>query len=168
MHHSSCGLVRWQILEQGLERPIEAGETVLEISDIAVEQVRGQDERELIVRRIALGSGTSVILAQTPEMERARVRGFGLSASRTGAQTFGWDWFHVEADGRAKKIQEEGVLEVELEETRRGWQIGRTVFLTDVSLRIFGDGLMGLAGVMSNRPRWRVQIERGSSVRWLE
>ena len=75
--------------------------------------------------------------------------------------TFSWDWFNVQASGKATKLQETGQLSFEEETTLWGNEIVRMVFDTDVSFRI-----MKMASAMTLEPTWRIRVLKGSEICW--
>ena len=93
--------------------------------------------------------------------QKGQGEGFALKATKVNEQTFCWEWFNVESDSRATKLQESGELAIAFAKRGGHEQIVRTEFLSDVSLRIsrFGDKA-------KPEPVWRVNIAKGSWVAW--
>jgi hypothetical protein len=88
--------------------------------------------------------------------------GFALVGRRTDIPSFSWDWFHVDRPDHAIKIQESGELMFDVEQVAGYFEVRRTEFLTDVSVRI---ATMGKR-VPKDEPSWRLNIAQGSYMRW--
>ena len=125
----------------------------------------GGSNRSLYRKRIRLDGDFYLDLVDRPSARRGTVYGFGLAAERETVPTFSWEWFRVGDGGeRATKLQESGELRIALARGRSGdWEVGRTEFLTDVSLRT--EPREG-AGWETPGPRWRVRITEGSHMTW--
>lgn len=122
-------------------------------------------ERSIYRKRIHLDGGFYLELVDRPTRKRWALTSFALTADHETVPSHSLEWFRVGDDGeRATKLQEEGELGVRLERGRSGdWEVARTEFLTDVSLRV--DPKEG-AGWRESEPRWRVRISEGSHIDW--
>ena len=118
------------------------------------------------VKRIKLGDVFWFGLAETPESKV----GFGMIAGRTDAPTFSWEWFNVEANGVAEKLQEVGRLSLKIKETANFEEIVYTHFETDISLRLTPStcDAPNAEGEKIDRRRhpWRINIKRGAEIFW--
>jgi hypothetical protein len=83
-----------------------------------------------------------------------------MSAERARGRTFSWEWFVIDNEKHATKLQESGELRIRATKVGQGREIVYTEFLSDVSFRILSvdDPVMS--------PKWRVKVVKGSLVRW--
>ena len=154
------GSLKWEILEVASGRILASGNGPVYLKDMLITE-RPNTPRRLIDRRIKLSAEFDIGLVDPPTTNLAEKTGFALTARRTDAKTSSWDWFNIEGNNRAVKLQEGGVLGIKIEEANGAWEITRTDFITDVSLRII---ISGVDAPLS--PRWRIKIFKGSNITW--
>lgn len=94
----------------------------------------------------------------TAEPERT---GFALVSDRTDLSSHCWEWFNIDGEKHATKLQESGELNFEMANPNAQWQIVRTEFLTDISIRV-----KKMAEADQHSVSWRVLIRKGSWVNW--
>jgi hypothetical protein len=156
------GRLTWRIVD------CQRGDTVLADSqplfarDVAITQMTQRDGSINFDKRIELGEGFYFTLAEFPETSAEDLGGFGLMAG-CGDGDFSWEWFDLVSASHARKLQESGDLKIAHVQVGTRWELGRMDFESDVSLRVYDEGL---ANVARNRPHWRIRIERGSYVQW--
>ncbi len=84
-----------------------------------------------------------------------------MQVIRNDKFTFSWEWFIVDSESHATKLQEIGELAITVSRVGPGWEVTRTEFLSDVSFRVIpfpkGD---------PKNPTWRVKIFKGSIITW--
>ncbi|MCH7903172.1 MAG: hypothetical protein IH944_01240 [Armatimonadetes bacterium] len=101
---------------------------------------------------------------------RAESSGFGFTARRLIHEDTGsWEWFNIDGSEHATKHQETGEVAMKIEKVGKVWEVVRTEFLTDVSIRIARMGVEAFK--LSNKGfgiefDWRVRILKGSVVLW--
>jgi len=157
------------------------GETVLgslqwEITEPATKTILGQGRREIRLKDVSFKEGNDAILKQIPLSDHfvlnlvespspalAEKKGFGLMLSRDDRNdVFSWDWFVVNYEDHAYKLQEGGSLRLKIAKVGTGWEVTRVEFLSDVSLRAV---LVGSTNPPDD-PKWRLKIFKGSVIRW--
>ncbi|MEZ0326252.1 MAG: hypothetical protein ACAH95_10125 [Fimbriimonas sp.] len=136
------------------------GNRWLTLKDVKVEVSDGAMGK-LVSKNIVVGSHFKLDFASFPERSVAEVVGFGLTATRDDVDTFCWEWFNVDSPTKATKLQERGELGILIDKVEGGYDVLRTNFLSDISMRIqkSADG----AGA---DPRWRLNILKGSRIDW--
>jgi hypothetical protein len=182
----SFGTIAWEVTEEPDSMMIYRGNRDLGRSDIQVfplpEKIhRGPRPKPWtpaaavytffsgFQKQIHLEGGFFFGLDSRPADQRTGLVGFGMRAGRATAHTFSWEWFNLDGEGRAKKLQEGGNLRIRLGRGVRGWEVAYTEFLSDISFRIFpSEGRGCLAGLVlpSPGPLWRIRIHKGSHVTW--
>ena len=155
------GKLKWSVKEVATGKVLASGNRQIRLKDVTV-FVRGSiGGGASYDKYISLGSGFALCRPETPEKSRSAVSGFGLTLERNGPPgSFSWEWFVVESSTRARKLQEGGRLGIRIAKTALGYELSRTDFLTDVSMR---------AQTVTDPPgsvRWRALISKGSSVVW--
>lgn len=112
----------------------------------------------LHIKTVALSPTYSLTYGENAEPV---IGGFGLTAQRTGEQTFGWDWFTATGPELATKLQEQGTMTFKSRDTPCGTEIVYMRFETDVSLRISKP-----KNSVPGRADWRVNVLAGSEIYW--
>jgi hypothetical protein len=150
------GHLRWEITEGATGKVVGAGQREIQLKDVVFKA--GQ----LMLKMISLSDHFILGMAEAPSPTKAEKKGFGLSISRDDAENvFSWEWFIVNYEDHAYKLQETGSVRIKLAQVGSGWEVTSTEFLDDTSLRAL------IAGEDEpDRPRWRVRILKGSFVRW--
>lgn len=150
------GSLRWEITETATGKILGEGRREILLKEVAV---TGGD---LTIKQIPLSDHFVLGMAESSSPTKAEKKGFGLTLRRDDAEKlFSWDWFTVNYEDHAYKLQEEGSLRIKIGNAGSGWEVTRTEFLSDVSLRAFIVGEK-----LTDRPKWRVRIFKGSLVRW--
>jgi beta-lactamase regulating signal transducer with metallopeptidase domain len=117
----------------------------------------------LMDKRIKLTDEFDIGMAEFPTTNYEDKVGFSITAKRTDIQCFSWEWFTIRDGNRAVKLQEgSGELGIDLREVNGAWEVTRTEFLTDISLRILRLGV----DQPGSPPYWRIKIFKGSSITW--
>lgn len=155
------GKIDWDIIECSTGKSIGHGSKTLVLNDIVI--VEHLESSTFYDKRIDLEQGFYVAMSEFPENVESDVGGFGMVAEREGHDTFCWEWFEVDSRTHATKLQESGALEITTRQVGSRWEIGSTKFLTNVSFRLHPDGV---ESVLSNKPKWRVNILKGSEIMW--
>jgi len=150
------GLLTWEITETATGRILGSGHRTLRLKEVSVK--RG----EATIKRIPLDGQFILCLADRPDGTRAEKKGFALVLARDDVEgVISWEWFNVDQEDHATKLQESGQLGIKVGEVGPAWEVTRTEFLSPVSLRA---ALIGEDPPA--KPRWRVKIAQGSAVRW--
>jgi hypothetical protein len=113
-------------------------------------------------KTIQLTNEFAIEMAEFPVANVTEKQGFGINGRTTDIQSFSWEWFNVQDSKNAAKLQESGQLGIELKQVGTNWEITRTDFNTDVSLRIMRMG----TDPPGSPPRWRINISKGSTITW--
>ena len=153
---ATIGAVKWVIVETATGKTISKGEKSLRVSDVTI-----STKSDLYEKQIALPEKFYFSLCDNATRDKEPSDGFGLAGGRYGEEDFSWDWFQVDRTGHATKLQESGELSFDTKKTQNGAEIHRMEFLTDVSIRI-----SRVTGESPLKPRWRVNILKGSFVNW--
>jgi hypothetical protein len=127
-----------------------------------VKRKSADDEEPFFSKRIDLNRDFYIQMAEFPKADRNGLKGFGLTIDHQKLETFCWEWFVVDREKRATKLQEDGELAFDAKKVGTNWEVTRTEFLTDVTFRVQLSEM--------NRPgydlKWRVTILKGSHVSW--
>jgi hypothetical protein len=180
----TLGTIEWEIVAGHRRKTLHHGRRVLARRDVEVISHAIESEKPRpwtpaaalynflnhYRKQIYLEDGFLFSLVSKPAGERTDIVGFGFVAERTSTHSFSWEWFNVDGDDRAKKIQEGGELGIRIERGPLGWEIAHTELLTDISLRLMPRQEQGcLASLIFPRPwkpLWRIRILKGSHVTW--
>ncbi|HEY0867725.1 MAG TPA: hypothetical protein VGE01_10115 [Fimbriimonas sp.] len=154
------GNIAWQTVECASGDELSAGDRAIRLGEVAVE-LHDSKNGPLLSRKISVDEMFVLSHAVGLVGEREKLLGFGLSLGRREEQVFGWDWFNVVDSDHATKLQETGELTIRIALTDRGWDVVRTDFLTDVSLRA-----VRMMMPLAFEPAWRVVVRRGSWMEW--
>ncbi len=153
------GSLDWTVCDGKTAEVLDQGHTTVRLCDVMIEVIESKEDRQAsklvrLTKDFYFGVVTS--LSATPE-----IVGFAIQAGRNETDTFCWEWFNLTDSAHATKLQEEGELGIEIRNPGEDWQVVRTDFLTDVSLRvkIFGEPV-------GSPPAWRVLVRKGASIRW--
>ncbi len=157
----ALGNVGWAVVESETGREAASGSLDLAAESFEVNEHLTSENVIYFRKSICLTGPFSFSIDEHPGRTLADVKGFGLKAERDDVQSFSWEWFNVVSPTEAVKLQEEGKLAVEIAQAPKGWEVLRTEFLTDVSLRI-----TRFDGDPVKEPSTRVTIRKGSWVEW--
>ena len=130
------------------------------LGEVTIETIESP-HTNLVSKWIPLTDAFSLGLSTRRPTDPA-IGGFAFAGSKSDLQTFSWDWFKVDGPDHATKLQESGELRFALANPCVLWEIVETEFLTDISIRIVRFG----AENPVNSTSWRIEILRGSHVRW--
>jgi|GEM_PF-1035257 len=158
------GKLEWDIVDCANGRTIAHGNKTVELRDITIVEHRDENgELSFYDKRINLEQAFYIEMSEFPEQAESDVDGFGMVAGRDGERTFCWEWFNVDGKSHATKLQETGAVEISVKAIDSRWEVVSTKFLSDVSFRI---QLEDVKGSLAERLRWRVNIRKGSEVKW--
>lgn len=161
--HLEIGSIAWIATEGTSGEVVSEGHRTYRAADVELSEPRSGKKVGLMYRKkVRLDDVFSFEMVETPSGGPNDMKGFGLTSAQKGEVRFCWEWFDVVAPGRAKKLQEGGELAIEVAPARLGWEVVKTEFLTDISIRLFN---MGLPFDLE-KPLWRVRILKGSTMRW--
>ncbi len=155
------GKLSWVITEEATGRVLGEGSQAVRLKDVSFEE-SATPQGPLVQKSIRLTTPFRLNLPEFPGEPPGECDGFGVTAKREDVQTFCWEWFTVNQPGHATKLQESGELAIRRGQTGAGWELVRTEFLTDVSLRVIRMD----AAADPRKPEWRVKILKGSSIEW--
>ena len=158
--NSDLGTISWVIHDAKTNQVLDQGTRQLRGQDIEVFDASDSDGT-WFRKRIRLNGNFDFAMTEMPKTTKDGRSGFGIVARRTDLSTFSWEWFVIDDDEHATKLQERGKLRIRLAETANGWEVLETEFLTDVSLRI-----ERMDSIPLPDPEWRVTIQQGSMIRW--
>jgi hypothetical protein len=148
--------IRWKVIDSVRGTVLSEGEKDLQPSDFTSRTLSRAEPGDMIQQTLSLGNHFAISLGRMAE--GADSLGFGLTADKDDEKLFSWEWFTVDGDAHATKLQESGELALEKDAGR----IVRTAFLTDVSLRATP------MAMLSDPPtfKYRVEIAKGSIIDW--
>jgi len=149
------GHLSWEITETSSGKVLGRGSKEIKASDVQV----FSDNSDYLEQRIPLSEG--FYLKLNAGRDKAPFIGFGIAAGKEDEVTFCWEWFNVEKQNRARKIQESGELEFQVEQVGEYWEIAQTRFVSDVSMRV-----IQWATKSGHEPTWRVKIHKDSQIEW--
>jgi TonB family protein len=155
------GSLKWEIKEEMTGKTIASGDAPVYLKDVAIDEAQNPTRRQT-PKRIQLTNEFTLDMAEFPSASLAEKTGFGLAARHENMRSFSFEWFNVMDSKRAVKLQEAGELGIDLKQVGTGWEVTRTEFTTDVSLRILRMGVDPAGGP----PYWRVNILKGSNITW--
>jgi hypothetical protein len=155
------GHLAWVITDTGTNAVVAQGTTDVRVRDIRVTDKSSSDGPNYS-KTIRLNDEFSLSMAEFPERTKDELQGFGMTADREGGGSFCWEWFDIDSDEHATKLQESGVLRIRSAKGGQGWEIVYTEFLSDVSFRVSGLGVDDLV----KGPKWRVNVAKGSVIQW--
>jgi len=156
------GQINWIIREAATGKTIDRGAMTIHVRDIKVERKSSEDEDPFFSKRIDLNRDFYFEMAEFPETDLSDFEGFGLVIEHRNLRSFCWEWFNIDREKHATKLQETGELNFDAKKVDSRWEISRTDFLTDVTFRV---KLYETDGHKSY-PKWRITILKGSYVSW--
>ncbi len=152
------GSIQWEAFEKGRKEPVAGGSLSPVLGQSAIKVIGG--DKSLVVKSLPLNEQFSLSVSDSVSDDEDEGSGFALQAERIGEMTFCWEWFVVDAEGHAKKLQESGELEFERIDIGGLTQFTRVKFLKDVSLRLIK------MESQTDSPDWRVNIANSSIIVW--
>jgi hypothetical protein len=156
------GTLKWEIREEATGQILARGDGPVHLKDVALRDSGARSPRRETPKTIQLTKEFAIEMAEFPVANVTEKQGFGINGRKTDIQSFSWEWFNVQDSKNAAKLQESGQLGVELKQVGTDWEITRTDFNTDVSLRIMRMG----TDAPGSPPRWRIHISKGSTITW--
>jgi hypothetical protein len=153
------GTLKWEIREEASGKVVAQGDGPVRLKDVTINEIRNASQRQT-PKRIRLTSQFAIEMAEFPSL--AVKTGFGFDVRRTDIQVFSWEWFDVRDAAHAIKRQESGALNMDMKQVGGYWEVTRTAFTTDVSLRVIRSGIDPPGGP----PHWRINISNGSAITW--
>ena len=159
--NGALGSIDWAVVDTESGREVEAGHLEVQDSDIKVDEHVTAENVVYFRKSIALVGPFSFAIDEHPGRTAQELQGFLLKGERNDAQAFSSEWFNLTGPTEATKLQEEGRLGIEIGQGPHGWEVVRTDFQTDVSLRI-----CRFDGDPYKEPSTRIKIRKGSWVAW--
>jgi len=155
------GALKWEIKEEASGKVLATGDGPVRLKDVWINETPNPTRRQT-PKTIKLTDEFAIEMAEFPVPGLAEKSGFGITGRRTDTQSFSWEWFSVQDSRHAVKLQEGGELGIELKQVNGDWEVTRTEFTTDVSLRIIRMGV----DPPGSPPYWRINISKGSQITW--
>jgi hypothetical protein len=155
------GMVDWSVIETVSGNVLGGGQLSVTCDDVTIDEHRNSDNVTYYRKRIQLFGPFSFAIDEHPTKAAGDLKGFGFKGEKEDHQTFSWEWFNIVSPTEAVKLQEDGRVGIEICQFDKGWEVARTEFLTDVSLRI-----TRFDGDPSLEPFWKVIIRQGSWIAW--
>lgn len=170
---TQVGWLKWEASECSSGTILASGQGPLLLRDLQVTErplvslpnlpiPSTMKDTRLVQKRIKLNDEFDFGMAEYPTTVPGKKVGFGMTAAHKGAPSFSWEWFTVKDINHALKLQEKGELGIDLKEVNGAWEVTRTEFLTDVSLRIMRMGV----DPPGSPPYWRIKIFAESYILW--
>ena len=157
------GRVTWCYNQSSAGISSPAKITVPQLADAKIEAIRGKGGQPLLRRVLALSDEFHIEICGS----QAKVdSGFAINGNLRTDAGFAWDWFIVDQEGHATKLQETGELELTYAMVGDDREIVGTKFLSDVSLRMSTMAYLatGVSDVLN--PEYRIEISAGSHILW--
>ncbi len=157
----ALGNVHWAVIETVTGKEVANGALVVGVEDVQVDEHRTAENLTYYRKCIRLSGPYRFAIDEHPDKRPEDLKGFGLTGINDEVQTYSWEWFNVTCPTEATKLQEEGKIAIAVSHSPVGYEVTRTEFLTDVSLRLtrfFGDP--------TQEPFWRIAIRKGSWIEW--
>jgi hypothetical protein len=155
------GSLSWIITEAATGKIVDRGDGPVRLKDVTISEVPNPSRRQT-PKTIRLNNQFTLVMAEFPRNSASELDGFGMVASKTDIPSFSWEWFNVDNPAHATKILETGSLGINISKIGGSWEVTRTEFLSDVSMRIIRMNV----DPPGSPPYWRVQILKGSSITW--
>jgi TonB family protein len=155
------GSLKWEIREEASGKVLASGDGPVHLKDVSISETPNPTRRQT-PKTIKLTDEFVVEMAEFPTPALTSITGFGITGRRLDIQSFSWEWFNVQDSKHASKLQEGGELGIDLKQVNGDWEITRTEFMTDVSLRIIRMGV----DPPGSPPYWRIHIFKGSTITW--
>ena len=157
---AAIGTLKWEIHEVASRKRIASGDGPVYLKDVSLAQLSGRPTR-MINKCIRLTREFEIAMAESPSAASGEKVGFGIVARRSDIPSFSWEWFNLDGNHRAVKLQEWGELGIDMKKVGDAWEITRTEFKTDIPLCIIRSGLD-----TPTSPYWRINILKGSTITW--
>ena len=154
--------MNWIVREAATGNILDNGTMTVRVRDIKVKRVVSDDDRLYFPKKIDLNRDFYFQIAEYPEADPADTTGFGLVIEHRNLHTFNWEWFNVDRDRHATKLQETGEIAFDTQKVGAQWEITRTEFLTDVEFRVKLYDSNSTQSIL----KWRVTILKGSYMNW--
>src|SRR5216684_1202976 len=105
------GHISWVITDTKTKAVLGQGTSDVRVRDIRVTDELPRDELgPRYSKTIRLNDEFSLIMNEFPKQTKHESRGFGMTAQRAGGRTFSWEWFVIDNEEHATKLQESGEL----------------------------------------------------------
>lgn len=154
--------INWIAREAATGKTIDRSSMTIHVRDIKVERKSAENESPMFFKRIDLNKDFYFDMTELPTTDLAHLDGFGLVIQHRNLRSFCWEWFYVDREKHATKLQETGELAFDVKKVGSRWEVTRTDFLTDVTFRV---KLYG-PNKHNSDPKWRITILKGSYVNW--
>ena len=157
--NEASGDLSYAVVETSSGREIVSGRCA--ITNIEIDEHLSADSITFYRKRIGLDGPFQFAIDEHPDKSADALTGFALIGINDEVQTYSWEWFNLDSSEMATKLQEQGKVAIEIGPTSCGYEVVRTEFLTDVSLRLtrfFGDPTL--------EPFWRLTVRQGSWIVW--
>ena len=156
------GKLAWEVTEPLTGQTLSSGDREIFLQEVQIETLSA-DGRTIMTKKIPLGGHFYMAMAEAPSKDRSeKMAGFGLTAGRDDERAFSWEWFVPDSETHAVKLQETGELVITTAQVGSKWEVVRTEFLTDTSLRV----MRMTEGAAPFQATWRIAIRKGSSITW--
>ena len=159
------GSLKWEIREEATGKILASGDRPVRLKDVTIQDIGAvgiAGSRRETPKRINLTDQFTLEMAEFPAANLSDKSGFGMVVRKTDIQSFSFEWFNVSDSKHAVKLQEAGELGIDLKQVGTDWEITRTEFTSDVSLRVIRMGV----DPPGSPPYWRVNISKGSNITW--
>jgi hypothetical protein len=120
----------------GVQDPERHAKIMDLIREVQEDPREGLDQVVRVCYSKAVPLNEAFFLGYSENMRDSNV-GFGLTGNKVSSGFFSWEWFNVEGNDEARKLQESGLLHFEKSTTPCGEEIIYMRFESDVSLRTY-------------------------------
>jgi hypothetical protein len=157
-----AGQINWIARGAASGKTLDSGTMTVRVRDIKVTREVSYDNKPFFPKRVDLNKDFYFQMAEYPEANHTDITGFGLVILHRRLNTFCWEWFDINGNKHAIKLQETGEIAFDTQKIGAQWEISRTEFLTDVEFRVKLYDPEWTQGA----PKWRVTILKGSYMNW--
>ena len=157
----ALGTIRYKVLDciEGTESEVK--ESTPHLNQAYVTQIVGQDDGITQTSHLFLDETWDLNLSYGAGEYKS---GFAVNAIRRGCHDFCWEWFCVQPNGEAVKLQEQGKVRPKTVRTFENEDIVEIEFLTDISIRTSSFEHLAQNPANTQRPERRIVVLQGSSV----
>jgi hypothetical protein len=157
--------LKYSLTDHFLETELGGGEIRFSAQDL-----KSKDRGVGSAKWFDIAAGFRVGISIVPKADKEKLTGFGLwLKSAESNEVFSWDWFHVDSESEATKIQGDGRLRLNMNQGKDGWVVSSIEVIEGFTLR--GRDMVQKECNVVTPPkgaayRWACTISKGSVLRF--
>jgi hypothetical protein len=159
------GSLSWEIMDATTKQTLDKGSTSVRVKDVQISNNASSNHAKqggYFQKSIALNKNFSLSIHEFPETSAYTREGFGLTINDGNPLTFCWEWFNLDNEKHATKLQGAGEIGITMQKVSVGREITKMEFLSDVIFRVS----VGSSNQSQDRPKYLITILKGSWVIW--